>query len=371
MEGSKAESRTGYCNHHTRKLVRIWFWLLGCISLATIFFHLTIWKTNLPTVSQALIQPLSLTAQSLTHSLTANQSLSLSQSAAKKHFGSVLFIVKYNYHAPFELVILHSSFWSAIFEHQLILVPYDSTTLQSAIDKIGNAGVELVSCLDKDELGHFAYSSILVAMALHPHYEGYLYTHDDMALSITKLMGLDLKSYWITDYNPSDAYNTISPTNLDSIWNMRNHTWGWFNRNVGIDAMQSAIDKNPSLRQSLVRCTGTERRWFYGQSDFLFVPQHQKTIYMDIMGKLADAKVFLEIALPTFIACFTPKNLVEKIVLCNFWDSNRGNVSYMNTNCPPSTSAYHPVKLSGRDSLQFMIRKTGITFDMEIQNMSV
>ena len=93
---------------------------------------------------------------------------------------------------------------------------------------------------------------------------------------------------------------------------------------------------------------------------------------MDVMGKLAEAKVFLEVALPTYIACFAPKYLVEKIVLCTFWDLNRGNVSHMNTNCPPSSSAYHPVKISGHNHLKFMIRKTGITFDaMQIKNLSV
>jgi len=332
------------CNQPTRK---IWVWLL-LISLAIISIYI-VNVTNFRTVMQSVMQ-------------SVNQSISQSdRQLAKKHFRSVLFIVKYNYNVSLDQLKLHSSFWSTIFEHQLLMVPYDSFKLMSAILKVGNAGIKIISCLD-DKNGYWAYKSIITAFGLYPHYDGYLYTHDDMALNITKLMSLDLQSYWITDYNPGDTYNTIWPNDFDSVWNLRNNTWFWLNLEVGIDAMQKALRKYPSFRQSLIRCTGHERRWFAGQSDFLYVPQHQKSVYIDIMRKLAEAKVFLEIAVPTFIACFAPKNIVEKIVLCTFWGDMRGNVSHMDINCPPSSSAYHPVKLSGQGNFKFMIRKTGLQF---------
>jgi hypothetical protein len=60
MKGdNKAESVAVYCNQQTRRIVGIWFWLLGCflISLATIFtFDLAYLRTNLSTVSQSVSQ---------------------------------------------------------------------------------------------------------------------------------------------------------------------------------------------------------------------------------------------------------------------------------------------------------------------------
>jgi len=285
------------------------------------------------------------------------------ESEARRHFSSVLFIIKYNYKAPLDRLLLHSSFWIKIFEHQLIVVPYDFETLLLARTNV-NQGVEVLSCEETDELGYFAYESITEAILMYPQYKGYLYAHDDMALNITTLMSFNLSSFWITDY---DTGNFIIPpyVNLESSWTYRNHSWPWFNGYFGIDALQNVLVKYPIIHDGMLRCTGSDKIWIVGQSDFLYVPQQQTVLYMDIMEKMATEHVFLEIAVPTFITCFVPKNLVERVFLCTYWGAERGNIKHMMEHCRPHTSAFHPVKLSARNSLDFVVKKTDVLFDEE------
>ena len=285
------------------------------------------------------------------------------ESEARRHFGSVLFIIKYNYKAPLDRLLLHSSFWIKIFEHQLIVVPYDFETLLLARTKV-NQGVDVLSCEETDELGYFAYGSITEAMLMYPQYQGYLYAHDDMALNITALMSFNLSSFWITDYDTGNFF--IPPAvNLETSWTYRNHSWPWFNMNVGIDALQNVLVKYPIIHDGMLKCTGSDKIWFIGQSDFLYVPQLQTALYIDIMEKMENEQVFLEIAVPTFITCFVPKNIVERVFLCTFWGTDRGNIRHMMEHCKPHTSAFHPVKLSARSSFDFMVKKTDILFDEE------
>ena len=287
----------------------------------------------------------------------------LAAKEAKLHFGKILFIVKYNYHAPLEKLLLHSSLWSKIFEHQLLVAPYNTSMLQFAKEKVGD-NIEMLSCKSDDEFGYLAYSSLSTAINMYPHYEGYLYAHDDMALNISKLRDLDLHSFWQSDYDPSTSFTSTSmPTILDDTWTFRNHSWPWFNRYQGIDAMQNALRKYPIIREGLEQCTGSQKRWFIGPSDFLYVPQQQSSLYINIMEKLAAEKVFLEIAIPTFIACFVSKKIVEKIIVCTFYDENRGNIAHMSHFCPPLSSAFHPVKISGHHNFKFMIEKSDVSFE--------
>ena len=290
------------------------------------------------------------------------------ESEARRHFSSVLFIIKYNYKASLDRLLLHSSLWIKIFEHQLIVVPYDFESLLLARTKV-HQGVEVMSCEETDELGYFAYGSITEAILMYPQFQGYLYAHDDMALNITTLMSFNLSSFWITDYDTGNFF-TPPVVNLETSWTYRNHSWSWFNGYVGIDALQNVLVKYPIIYDSMLRCTGSDKIWFIGQSDFLYVPQQQAILYIDIMEKMANEQVFLEIAVPTFMTCFVPKYMIERVFLCTYWGADRGNIRYMMEHCGPHASAFHPVKLSARNSFDFMVKKTDILFDEEVRKKS-
>jgi hypothetical protein len=287
----------------------------------------------------------------------------VSEHEAKAHFNKTLFIIKYNWNAPLNKLFLHSQLWGKIFQHQLIVVPYDSKTLQLAKEKVENT-VDLISCKDIDDAGYFAYTSIIIGIDKHPQYDGYLYAHDDMAMNVSNLILLDINSFWGT-FSEKEFGSSI----LDDTWGHRNHSWPWWNSHYGIDAMQNTINSYPTICQSLKRCTGTTRRWFKGPSDFLYVPKQYALLYMDIMGKFQSKNVFLEIAVPTFMQCFVPKNLVENIALCQFWDHHRNNVSHMRVGCDPLSSAFHPVKISSHNALEFMVDKMDVTFQSPISLM--
>ena len=82
------------------------------------------------------------------------------------------------------------------------------------------------------------------------------------------------------------------------------------------------------------------------------------------MSKFKNERLFLEIAVPTYTACFVPKFAVEELKLCTFWGEQRGSVIKMSRDCPESATAYHPVKLSGgKQAVEFMIKKSDLLQD--------
>jgi uncharacterized protein YneR len=272
---------------------------------------------------------------------------------AKEHFNEVLFIIKYNYNAPINSIVKHCTLWSSVFQNQVVFAPYNLKFLNSAGKSLAKIGVKIISCLETDKLGYLAYQSVITAMRIYPQYKGYLYTHDDMALNISKLYSFNLSYSWRTD---GQFF-----VNLTETWNFRNHKWPWFNRPWGISAMKNTLEKNEVIRERLRQCTGNEKNWFIGQSDFFYVPQHQISIFINVMSIFFNEKVFVEIALPTYLACFVPKLAIEELKLCSFWGKRRGNIITMSRDCPESSTAYHPVKLSGGiQAAKFMIEKSDV-----------
>ena len=277
----------------------------------------------------------------------------VSEQQAKSYFAHVLYIVKYNFIPSAQHVLLHKQIWGRAFENLHYILPFD-TNNSSVAGLLESNNVSFTICnelTDTDKCnGFLAYKAVNTVIHSHPNFKGYLFAHDDMAMNISKLMDFDLTSF-------AFAFQTSRYwlARLDDTWEHRNHSWGWFDGPYGIPAMQHFLTTHPSLGLQIKHCTGSQRAWHGGQCDFFYVPQKQKQLYNSIMEKLGSSKVFLEIAIPTFLMCFVPLGRLVAYELCDmFGPGKRGNISFYEINCRPSASHIHPVKLKSPRQIDFM-----------------
>ena len=311
-----------------------------------------------------------------------NQIFSRTKSANSiSHFKDTLFIVKYNYDTPINQILLHFNLWNSVFINQFISGPFNSLKieqLRGMLPKVFNTYIS--SCIDDDFKGYYAYASVLNAMKLFPHFKGYLFAHDDMAINITSLMQFDLSTVWITE-NDFRGYTLRNIDLQSSVYKKGEHIWGWLHKPCGSEAIERLIQKDEYIRLKIKHCTGSDKVWYSGQSDFFYIPQNYYPVFVDVLGKFIKEKIFLELAIPTFVECFVNKlsfdqrkskvSLIEKIPifrirLCEYWSGNRENISYLEPRCITYRhSLIHPLKLSrGTPTLNLMIKKMDVNLNL-------
>lgn len=117
------------------------------------------------------------------------------------------------------------------------------------------------------ENGFFAYDALTTAMISYPHFAGYLYVHDDMALNVSNLMGLDMNNLWVI---------AESQCLSDLDWVNKQNDWPRWNTKWGLENIQNFLRGRTDLAMELKECLGSEKTWCSGQSDFYYVPQSLK-----------------------------------------------------------------------------------------------
>jgi hypothetical protein len=270
---------------------------------------------------------------------------------ARNKFRDTLLVIKYNLKASVEAILLHHSLWRRAFKNQLIVVQWTQSEINNYRQIYGLSDSEYrISMIpeNSNESGYFAYDAITTAMIGYPHFAGYLYVHDDMALNVSKLMDLDMNNLWVT------AESDCRP-NLDWV-HKKNTDWTWWDTKWGLENIQNFLRSRTDLAMELKECLGSEKTWCHGQSDFFYVPQSLKDSALRVLTAYRAYDIFLEIALPTFHNCYVPKNRTEELTLCTTWGSSRNNYTFLYDNCKNRNfSLFHPVKLTSIVNIAGMV----------------
>jgi hypothetical protein len=269
---------------------------------------------------------------------------------ARNKFRDTLLVIKYNLKASIEAILLHHSLWRRAFKNQLIVVQWTQAEINNYRQIYGLSDSEYrISMIpeNSNESGFFAYDAITTAMISYPHFAGYLYVHDDMALNVSKLMDLDMNNLWVTA-------ESQCLKNLD--WVNKKNDWVWWNTKWGLENIQNFLNSRTDLAMELKECLGSEKTWCYGQSDFFYVPQSLKDSTLRVLTAYRAYDIFLEIAMPTFHNCYVPKNRTEELTLCTTWGSSRNNYTFLYDNCKNRNfSLFHPVKLTNLVNIAGMV----------------
>jgi hypothetical protein len=276
---------------------------------------------------------------------------------AINRFHNTLMIVKYNFDAPFKEIISHYRLWSLAFVNQAIFLPRNQSQILLLRDHIADNRTVFISQIDTTGIkGALAYEVVVFSMISWPHFEGYLYAHDDMAMNVSSLIDMNLSKAW---FIPSD---NLQEFNKD--WgmeiNLQKEDW-WWKSVYGTVALNDVICSHKNIVSILKKCVGSEYKWFFGQADFFYIPQSLRNSFISIMSIFRHHKVFLEIGVPTFANCLVPSNLRVDIEQCTFWDYRRGDYASMQKNCGDKYPLFHPVKPSNRISFHGMKQKMNLT----------
>ena len=178
------------------------------------------------------------------------------------------------------------------------------------------------------------------------NFDGFLWLHDDMVPNMRKISNFEKNVSWVID---TGKYWTVEP------WSSRNFSWFWLNGNMGIDSMNKLLESRPDFSSNLKKCTGHIHNWFIGQSDFVYLSKEYIDELLDIVGLFSKYRLFLEIAIPTFMYCFAcDKEKCQKLKLCTSFGKNR--LSYYRE-CDNSFDLYHPVKGYMPEARSFVMEK--------------
>ena len=280
-------------------------------------------------------------------------------SDAREKFKDTIFVVKYNYLAPHEIVLSHIRMWIKVFKNQMIFLPWTEKEVSSfqAHNTSTLSNVNIVSYQDDIAYnGFLAYKVAIIAMKRFPDATGYLFSHDDLAMNVSRLIELDDKSFWFSSWLPA---HTDSCRDLDMNWKNRTNAW-WWDSPFGTPAIDNLLGNHTGIAASMQRCFGSVHHWCGEQSDFFYVPQILKNEFVRVLGAFGDHIIFLEVAIPTFYRCFVPPQNLEKLRTCSYFDGRRNNFTYMEQTCGDYYPLFHPVKLSLPGNEQGMRRKMGL-----------
>ena len=283
-------------------------------------------------------------------SLTTHAAGQRSHKDARNKFHDVLFVVKYNFNASIDKVLLHHSLWRRAFKNQLIVVQWTQAQINKyrLIYGLSDSDYRIATIQEKpNECGFLAYEAWTTAMISYPHFSGYLYVHDDMAMNVSKLMELDMDSLWVTA--DSQCLNDID-------WVNKKNDWMWWNTEWGTKNIQKFLDSRTDFAMELQECFGSEKIWCFGQSDFFYVPRSLKDSTIRVLTAYRAYDIFLEIAMPTFHHCYVPKNRTVELPICTTWDKERNNFPMMHELCKKKDySLFHPIKLTSDVNIAGMV----------------
>lgn len=285
---------------------------------------------------------------------------------ARNRFQKTLLVVKHNFKSNPGPVLLHIRMWSKVFTNQLIFINWNDAEIANFTTNHldVNGSISLVSKLEPHYPGFIAYEVVTLAMKSHPNYEGYLFAHDDMAMNITALIGLDLQSCWLSEW-----FSLNVCKNLDPLWNVTKNGW-WWDSDYGTRAIDKMLanDNNTVIAREMKEVLGSNHHWCGEQSDFFYIPQTIRDVYIRVMGPFADAGIFLEIAVPTFIRVYVPPEKYIKVPLCTMFNghirlNNSHIFEYMEAHCGDKYPLYHPIKLSFKPNVAGMRKKMALLED--------
>ena len=288
-----------------------------------------------------------------------------SYSDARSKFHDNLFIVKYNYNAPREVVRTHLNIWRRVFVNQIIFLPWSHEEIISfgLKNTAANANITIISHKDRFD-GYHAYEVVPIAMKLFPNAAGYLYSHDDVAFNVSTLIESNSSSFWYTKH-----FSAVKSScgDMKDNWSRKKAECGWwFSSPFGMDSMYALLSNQSDAARNVVTgmksCLASTRHWAIEQSDFFYIPRTYKDIAIEVLSILADHSVFVEIAVPTFYFCFvSPSDLVPLDLCTRFEQPIRTNVTNLEAACGAGFPIYHPIKLSAVSNSAWVRKKMSLS----------
>ena len=271
-----------------------------------------------------------------TYITNVTRTMILRSAATSSVFKKILAVVHYSFPASNDQIKVHCHLWKEIFPSMIVFGPWLTEKLE---------GMRLtmnvpVMKSHYDFTGFNAQVIMLRALQYfnNDFFDGYLYLHDDILVSPKTIASFDLKHIWFCD---DIKQVTIEP------WESRNHDWPWFNHEVmGIPSMEAMLTHEETIGKTMETCSSkSNHTWYIGQSDIYYLPTKFIDSFIKTVGIFAQYKLFFEIAIITWIKCFSMEKKIELMKLCTSWDPRyRGLVNKYGSACLKNADVIHPIK---------------------------
>jgi hypothetical protein len=238
--------------------------------------------------------------------LTSEYQLSSTlQSALVRPLRGVVLLGQFNYGGDPSDVLIWATHWRQVFKRVVACGPFTP----EAARQLAVLGVEVQQ--GEADAG-WVSPTLNLARALQrfkdvPGVNGVFYLHDDALLDLTQLLrvdegGVGFKSNQIAGGIFQDEERLSAPGGK-----MGNRTGWWWEKNVGVEAINRAMADPRSLEwasPSKGENVSKYVLWRSGgfTSDFAYVPLARADEFERLAVWLTDARVFLEIALPTALS---------------------------------------------------------------------
>ncbi|KAJ6600356.1 hypothetical protein DFH09DRAFT_901417 [Mycena vulgaris] len=181
--------------------------------------------------------------------------------------------------------------------------------------------------------GRMAHHMFYTAVKDNPCYAGYLWAPFDALLNVPRLMQFPQDHIWYHSpfaqrYVPNPAGVTKHPPpawiaeRTPREYARDAGAWGgggfWWEKHVGLEVCMPAYDRVPlRMRARLEGLIGMPGHLIGGSADTMYLPDHLRADFLDVLGTFLETNCFLEIALPTTLHLILPEG--EELVWVDHW----------------------------------------------------
>ncbi len=155
------------------------------------------------------------------------------------------------------------------------------------------------------QYGALSYLAIADAMERYPHYDGYLFCHDDCIMHPWRFKNLDQTKIWFAKL-PWLHADTGNPGNIEKGLDAF-PDWFWWKSEYGAEPMKKAFDETPSNYKAVLEQNWGKSNVVVAYSDIVYIPKQHRKDFMQLAKIYYKHKGFLETALPTIVSCLSPK----------------------------------------------------------------
>ena len=169
----------------------------------------------------------------------------------RKRFQHVLMVVCVNWKSPIDVLIVHDDLWKSVMKNVVYYGPFDKQFVRDMNEK----SLKAVSRSDYEVApeGTLAYRAALDAINRFPHFDGYLFKHDDLHINVTAMSSWNISSVWASKSFLYPIKNFTHPED-GAEW--------WFNHpRAGLNAIMNSLEGNNEFADKLTACTGSNDTW--------------------------------------------------------------------------------------------------------------
>lgn len=187
----------------------------------------------------------------------------------------------------------------------------------------------------KHHKGWYGQRVISDAMERWPDYKGYICVQDDCFMNFWNFARLDKNKIW-----------TSYPEGIISLSTLH-HPWCWWQNTCGHFATKKAIGKLQKKYVSMLASNIGPKKVAFTYHDFVYIPGHMRTAFIELCSCFNDPPVFVELALINILLCMEKIDNIEFLKQkWDFWNvTEEYNTFY---------DWVHPIKFSRFDNQEIM-----------------